>query len=127
MHFQDFNAEVLQCLTIPNVNANLLKKLQPAATYETNCQLGAEVRFFAGDWSQIHQLLPCVKHDGKDLNCHPGDNRTSGYDIILMAETIYSVSAHQSLYGLIKKVLHHKYWFLSVSSLISLRISVIDF
>lgn len=94
------------------------KKLQPAATIETNCQSGAEVRFLAGDWSQIHQLLPCVKYDEKDLNCHPGDGPTSGYDIILMAETIYSVSAHQSLYGLIKKVFDHKilvsYCFLSL-------------
>ncbi|KAK9177631.1 hypothetical protein WN943_026819 [Citrus x changshan-huyou] len=103
IHFQEFNAEVLRYLTIPNVIANVPKKLQPAATIETNCQSGAEVRFFAGDWSQIHQLLPCVKYDEKDLNCHPGDGPTSGYDIILMAETIYSVSAHQSLYGLIKK------------------------
>ncbi|KAL9411390.1 hypothetical protein AB3S75_045061 [Citrus x aurantiifolia] len=103
IHFQDFNAEVLRYLTIPNVIANVPKKLQPAPTIETNCQSGAEVRFFAGDWSQIHQLLPCVKYDEKDLNCHPGDGPTSGYDIILMAETIYSVSAHQSLYGLIKK------------------------
>ncbi|KAJ6754567.1 HISTIDINE PROTEIN METHYLTRANSFERASE 1 HOMOLOG-RELATED [Salix purpurea] len=29
VHFQDFNAEVLQSLTIPNVNANLSEKLSP--------------------------------------------------------------------------------------------------
>ncbi|KAJ0092587.1 hypothetical protein Patl1_26095 [Pistacia atlantica] len=102
IHFQDFNAEVLRFLTIPNVNANLSKKLQPAAANEANHDTGVEVRFFAGDWSQIHELLPCVNDNEKDLNSS-GQSPTSGYDIILMAETIYSISAHQNLYGLIKK------------------------
>ncbi|CAI0397644.1 unnamed protein product [Linum tenue] len=76
VHFQDFNAEVLRCLTIPNVNANLT---DTTPIFET------EVRYFAGDWSQVHQCLP---HE---------------YNIILMAETIYAISAQQSLYKLIKK------------------------
>ncbi|KAK0608312.1 hypothetical protein LWI29_028734 [Acer saccharum] len=106
-HFQDFNAEVLRCLTIPNVNANILKEFQPGETKETISDTGAEVRFFAGDWSQIHQLLPYVRDNENDLNCSSGLAPTSGYDIILMAETIYSIPAHQSLYGLIKKCLSH--------------------
>ncbi|KAI9196965.1 hypothetical protein LWI28_028572 [Acer negundo] len=106
-HFQDFNAEVLRCLTIPNVNANISKEFQPGETKETNTDTGAEVRFFAGDWSQIHQLLPYVHDNENDLNCSSGLAPTSGYDIILMAETIYSIPAHQSLYGLIKKCLSH--------------------
>ncbi|TXG72658.1 hypothetical protein EZV62_001237 [Acer yangbiense] len=106
-HFQDFNAEVLRCLTIPNVNANISKEFQPGETKETNSDTGAEVRFFAGDWSQIHQLLPYVHDNENDLNCSSGLAPTSGYDIILMAETIYSVPTHQSLYGLIKKCLSH--------------------
>ncbi|CAI0453196.1 unnamed protein product [Linum tenue] len=76
VHFQDFNAEVLRCLTIPNANANLS---------DTTLIVETEVKYFAGDWSQVHQCLP---HD---------------YDIILMAETIYAISAQQSLYELIKK------------------------
>lgn len=106
-HFQDFNAEVLRCLTIPNVNANISKEIQPGEKKETNSDTGAELRFFAGDWSQIHQLLPYVHNNDKDLNCNSELAPTSGYDIILMAETIYSVSAHQSLYELIKKCLSH--------------------
>uniref|UniRef100_A0A5B6YIA1 protein-histidine N-methyltransferase n=1 Tax=Davidia involucrata TaxID=16924 RepID=A0A5B6YIA1_DAVIN len=51
IHFQDFNAEVLQCLTIPNVNANLLKKSKPLATDVTEWNTRAEIRFFAGDWA----------------------------------------------------------------------------
>ncbi|CAN1228361.1 Histidine protein methyltransferase 1 homolog [Linum grandiflorum] len=76
VHFQDFNAEVLKCLTIPNATTNL-------SSTEVNNK--TKVRYFAGDWSQIHQCLP---HD---------------YDVILMAETIYAVSAQPSLYELVKK------------------------
>lgn len=103
VHFQDFNAEVLRCLTIPNANANLPKKFHLAASNETNSATGTELRFFAGDWSQIHQCLPHTHRNEKDPSS--GQSPVSGYDIILMAETIYSISAQQSLYGLIKKVL----------------------
>ncbi|KAJ4723089.1 histidine protein methyltransferase 1-like [Melia azedarach] len=108
VHFQDFNAEVLRCLTIPNVNVNLSKKLQPTVTNESKFHTEAEVRFFAGDWSQIHQLLPCVNDNEMDPNCDSGHSPTSGYDIILMAETVYSISAYQSLYELIKKCISHR-------------------
>ncbi|KAJ8774388.1 hypothetical protein K2173_011637 [Erythroxylum novogranatense] len=100
VHFQDFNAEVLQCLTISNGKANLRKQFQAAVSDEANSDSGTELRFFAGDWSQIHQILPFVNE--KEMNSSTEDS-FSGYDIILMAETIYSVSAQQSLYGLIKK------------------------
>lgn len=99
IHFQDFNAEVLQCLTIPNVKANLAKD-------EMEMKTSAEIRFFAGDWSEIHKLL---LHNG-DSDCQQGPDSSSyqnccdGYDIVLMAETVYSLSSLNSLYELIKKV-----------------------
>ncbi|XVE84666.1 hypothetical protein DITRI_Ditri17bG0031500 [Diplodiscus trichospermus] len=99
VHFQDFNAEVLQCLTIPNVNANLPKKSQPDPA--------AEVRFFAGDWGEIHQLLPHAGESEMKLNSSSEHGKASGYDVILMAETIYSISAQRNLYGLIKKCMSH--------------------
>lgn len=95
VHFQDFNAEVLRCLTIPNLNANISGESQPSPSNPTICDK-AEVRFFAGDWSGIDKLLPHVSTD---------DNCGGGYDFILMAETVYSVSSLQTLYNLIKKVL----------------------
>ncbi|KAJ9505574.1 hypothetical protein QJQ45_024313 [Haematococcus lacustris] len=49
VHFQDFNKEVLQHLTLPNVAANF------AALPEGRCQ-GA-TRFFSGDWSAVGELL----------------------------------------------------------------------
>ena len=83
MHFQDFNAEVLRCLTIPNVKQNLSKELP-------------ELGFFAGDWSEVHKLLLCADNENQ--------NEDGGYDLILMAETLYDISSLNSLYHLIKKV-----------------------
>ncbi|KAL4289838.1 hypothetical protein GQ457_14G012590 [Hibiscus cannabinus] len=94
-HFQDFNAEVLRCLTIPNVNANLAERSQP--------DTASGVHYFAGDWGEIHQLLPHA-HEG-EINSEHG--QATGYDVILMAETIYSISAQRNLYGLIKKCMIH--------------------
>lgn len=102
IHFQDFNAEVIRCLTIPNINANLSEKNRPLATNAKNS--GGEVRFFAGDWSEIHKLLPHVQDNEKDLHNSSGHSQVAGYDIVLMAETVYSISTLQSLYELIKKV-----------------------
>lgn len=88
VHFQDFNAEVLQCLTIPNVNANL-----------SNPKV--EICYFAGDWGEVHQLL---SRSNTGENCSSELDECGGYDIILMAETVYSISALPNLYQLIKKV-----------------------
>ncbi|PWA59435.1 Nicotinamide N-methyltransferase-like protein [Artemisia annua] len=81
VHFQDFNSEVLQCLTIPNVVANLPVKSQSPDT-------DAEVRFFAGDWSEVHKILPDLQTEDNDSNCSSGSSASYGYDIILMAETV---------------------------------------
>lgn len=90
---------MLQCLTIPNVNANIQQNLPD--TCDNN---SSEVRFFASDWNEAHLILPHVPaDDGCTINGHTVD-QAAGYDIILMAETVYSVSTLPSLYKLIKKV-----------------------
>ncbi|RZB73410.1 Histidine protein methyltransferase 1-like isoform C [Glycine soja] len=99
VHFQDFNAEVLRFLTIPNLNANLSRDTQLSSFNSTICDK-AEVCFFAGDWSGIDKLLPHVSTDAKN-------NQGDGYDFILMAETVYSINSLQNLYDLIKKCLQH--------------------
>lgn len=101
IHFQDFNAEVLRCLTIPNVNANLMER-SPDVIQNNSC---SEIRYFAGDWSEVHDLLSLQVDHSRDVSCDLGQVPTAGYDIILMAETVYSISALQNLYELIKKVL----------------------
>ncbi|CAL5191249.1 unnamed protein product [Lathyrus oleraceus] len=98
VHFQDFNAEVLQSLTIPNLNANFFEKSQPSSSPLAND--APEVRFFAGDWSEIDKLLLPVGTDATKI-------KDSGYDFILMAETVYAINSLQSLYNLIKKCLIH--------------------
>lgn len=99
VHFQDFNAEVLQCLTIPNVNANIQQNLSAVDD-------SAEVRYFASDWSEAHLILPHVPADDGGTKKGQKVDQTAGYDVILMAETVYSVSTLPSLYKLIKKCLH---------------------
>ncbi|KAI3946940.1 hypothetical protein MKW98_003503 [Papaver atlanticum] len=96
VHFQDFNAEVLRCLTIPNVNAN---PREP----ESDAHEG--VRFFAGDWSEIHQLLNHVCDRSEEKSPDSGSELDAGYHVILMAETVYCIDSLQNLYELIKKCL----------------------
>ncbi|KAI8007267.1 hypothetical protein LOK49_LG07G01146 [Camellia lanceoleosa] len=103
IHFQDFNAEVLRCLTIPNVNANLLKKSQPLATdVRSGIQMQNFVSLLVTGVKSIKFFLMYIPE--KDHNCSPGLGQSVGYDVILMAETVYSISALPHLYELIKKV-----------------------
>ncbi|KAG1367744.1 histidine protein methyltransferase 1 [Cocos nucifera] len=109
IHFQDFNAEVLKHLTIPNVKVNLMKKLSQQhllITNKTDMSISPDVRFFAGDWSEIHQLLQCgLNVDQQKVTDDSEQKECDGYDMILMAETVYSLSSLHGLYGLIKKCL----------------------
>jgi hypothetical protein len=86
-------------LTIPNVKVNLFKD-SPEGT--CTCPI---VGFFAGDWSEMDKLLLCG--DAEQDKTASGDTEgkmCNGYDIILMAETVYAVSCLPNLYRLIKKV-----------------------
>lgn len=109
VHFQDFNAEVLRCLTIPNVEANVAKmSAQTLLTNNNEMKTSPDVRFFAGDWSEVDRLL---FHKSNDENQNvtvfsSAQEGCDGYDVILMAETVYALSSLPSLYGLIKKCLH---------------------
>ncbi|OEL37410.1 Histidine protein methyltransferase 1-like protein [Dichanthelium oligosanthes] len=102
IHFQDFNAEVLKCLTIPNVKVNLFKE-SPEGTCTSR-----SVGFFAGDWSEMDKLLLCGDAEqDKTISGNTEDKTHNGYDIILMAETVYALSSLPNLYRLIKKCLHY--------------------
>ncbi|KAL9380535.1 hypothetical protein Peur_026192 [Populus x canadensis] len=72
VHFHDLNAEVLRCLTIPNVNANLLVRSHHSATKEVSVGIEGELRSFVGDWSQVHLCLPHVHEKEMDLSCSSG-------------------------------------------------------
>jgi hypothetical protein len=77
VHFHDFNTEVLRCLTIPNVNANLSVRSHRSATKEGSAGTEGELRFFAGDWSQVHLCLPHVHEKEMDLSCNSGQGSCS--------------------------------------------------
>ncbi|KAH9320036.1 hypothetical protein KI387_021805, partial [Taxus chinensis] len=169
IHFQDFNAEVLRCLTIPNVNTNLEQARERLSRHAdgtvastTTTTIAPDVHFYAGDWGELHPLLSVVaagqvdsvgevgpslleddlplddfsSQDGSVINqetlpsssqvqqvecskkhsrsraCEQARDRDlseGGYDIILMAETVYSTASLQKLYGLIKKCLRPPY------------------
>ncbi|KAI0496448.1 hypothetical protein KFK09_022765 [Dendrobium nobile] len=111
IHFQDFNAEVLRFLTVPNAKANLIKNSSQCQTSGNKAEVNmlSTVRFFAGDWSEVHHLLLQGSNDGhqNEEDYCTRDVAYDGYDIILMAETIYEPSSLQHLYELIKKCLCH--------------------
>jgi hypothetical protein len=77
VHFHDFNTEVLRCLTIPNINANLSVRSHRSATKEGSAGTEGELRFFAGDWSQVHLCLPHVHEKEMDLSCSSGHGSCS--------------------------------------------------
>ncbi|KAG0457791.1 hypothetical protein HPP92_022948 [Vanilla planifolia] len=108
IHFQDFNVEVLRFLTVPNVYRNLIYTSTQSHPPKDNVPASSNVRFFAGDWSDVHQLLlprfnDCQNEVASVTECDTSD----AYDIILMAETVYSLSSLHSLYELTKKCLQY--------------------
>lgn len=82
--YQDYNAEVLQMLTVPTVLAN----------WRANHGVESApppVRYFSGDWGTLGSLL-------EDLNL------TASYDMILTTETIYTLDGMSRLFKCIKQV-----------------------
>lgn len=114
--FQDYNEEVLNHVTVPNVAANMLKALEmkqarmacPLRRSPRKLQQGqmprirlgdaakaVSVRFFAGDWAKLQEIFS---------EQFASDERLK-YDIILTSETIYQQTTHMKLLDLIKSCL----------------------
>ncbi|CAN7996382.1 unnamed protein product [Ixodes hexagonus] len=74
VHFQDYNKQVLDLVTIPNAFANI------------GSEVHRRCRFFAGDWSVL------LEHLGEQC-----------YDFILTSETIYSGATYGDLIRIFKK------------------------
>jgi len=82
VHFQDYNLEVLERVTWPNVRLNV-----------PSVEIGIErriPRLISGDWSALRSWMV----EGQQ-----------SYDRIITAETIYSLESMRSLFELIKAVL----------------------
>ncbi|XP_022096783.1 histidine protein methyltransferase 1 homolog isoform X2 [Acanthaster planci] len=82
VHFQDYNEEVIEHMTIPNVALNQSDK---APTSQ-------DLRFFSGDWSLVQEKIVSAHPDAK-------------YDVILTSETIYSLESHDKLYKILRALL----------------------
>lgn len=83
VHFLDYNREVLQCFTLPNILNNLL------TVSSTDDQLldlvSNRSKFYPGDWQAVDKELSNMK-----------------YDLMLTSETIYSKENYPKLLDLIK-------------------------
>ncbi|GFY81381.1 S-adenosyl-L-methionine-dependent methyltransferases superfamily protein [Actinidia rufa] len=73
VHFQDLNAEMIRCTTIPNVLANLeqardRQSRQPESPLTPSRQtLAPAVHFYAGDWEELPTVLSVVRNDGFEV------------------------------------------------------------
>ncbi|KAL2750805.1 histidine protein methyltransferase 1 isoform X1 [Vespula maculifrons] len=85
VHFQDYNAEVISSVTIPNVFLNFKDKQKTLEKCE----------FYCGDWASFTMLL--------EKNIKNGDHKK--YDFIFTSETIYNTENHKKLYEVFKKKL----------------------
>lgn len=79
MALQDYNEEVLSAVTRPNVEANLAR-MPPGG-------LRPRVRYFAGDWGGLGDLLAVE----------------GGYDLVLAAETVYERAPSLRFLELLKR------------------------
>ena len=77
VHFQDYNPEVIDYVTIPSVLMNTVE-----STSDCSC------KFYSGDWSKLVQLIP-----------------SGYYNIILTSETIYSPTSQPKLLAAVKHLL----------------------
>lgn len=92
VHFQDFNSDVIERLTIPNVLLNAPEGGVDGAEEEGGGEgTIPETRFFSGDWSD---LAPPASPDGGE---GPLRLRRGYYDLILTSETIYSLDSQPGL------------------------------
>lgn len=78
VHFQDYNPEVIDHVTIPSVLVNIAESKSTYCSY----------KFYSGDWSNFTQLIP-----------------SRYYDIILTSETIYSSASQPKVLAALKCLL----------------------
>ncbi|XP_031787778.1 histidine protein methyltransferase 1 homolog [Nasonia vitripennis] len=82
VHFQDYNSEVIESVTIPNVILNC----------DEHDAVKERCKFFCGDWESFANLLTKGNDDLK-------------YDFIFTSETIYNPDNHHKLYEVFKQKL----------------------
>ena len=83
VHFQDYNPEVIDCTTVPNVLFN---------SEAGDKDIEHKVKFYCGDWSKLTSELV----------------GGSKYDVILTSETIYSLDSQPKLLAVLKQLSRQK-------------------
>ncbi|KAI4302750.1 hypothetical protein MLD38_038461 [Melastoma candidum] len=89
VHFQDLSAEIIRCTTIPNVLIALeqvrdWQSHQPESPLTPSRQsLSPSVRFYAGDWDELHGVLSLVRNEDFEVNmgmnfCFPEEESVDG-------------------------------------------------
>ena len=95
VHFQDYNDDVIEYVTIPNVLLNLSQQNGQCqlelSTFDVVETVRKCCRFFSGDWGSVADFI------------NPERDRDLMYDVILTSETIYAVESHAKLYHFIKR------------------------
>lgn len=95
VHFQDYNDDVIEYVTIPNVLANLAQRQKQCQSETASFDLLETARkccrFFSGDWGSVVDFI------------NPGQVSEMKYDVILTSETIYAVESHVKLYNVVKR------------------------
>lgn len=95
VHFQDYNDDVIEYVTIPNVLVNLAQQQKQSQSETGSFDLLETARkccrFFSGDWGSGVYFI------------NPGQVSEMMYDVILTSETIYAVESHVKLYNIIKR------------------------
>lgn len=81
VHFLDYNREVLEWFTVPNILNNLAGNDDEVLTFALD-----KSKFYPGDWQTVDQEM------GSDTK----------YDVMLTSETIYSKENYPKLLALIK-------------------------
>ncbi|XP_076765968.1 histidine protein methyltransferase 1 homolog [Xylocopa sonorina] len=82
VHFQDYNVEVIETVTIPNVSLN----------FDDRESVLKRCRFFCGDWESFTKLYSPID-----------ENELTKYDLIFTSETIYNPDNHKKLYEVFKQ------------------------
>ncbi|KAK3870247.1 hypothetical protein Pcinc_024511 [Petrolisthes cinctipes] len=108
---QDYNREVIEKVTIPNVVLNLCGDhgesacLAPDVSSHLMAGLASRASFFSGDWGNLSEVFL----SGCDKNNLPEETRNAcqdeKFDLILTSETIYNPECHLKLLHLLTSCL----------------------
>lgn len=110
---QDYNEEVVNFVTIPNVALNLYNKTSRNASAKDEHlteSLSSKATFYSGDWAAVNQLLSsqCEYENEQTENIRKdADGEERKFDLILTSETIYNPSCHKKLLDLMTAHLKH--------------------